>query len=377
MEVVNTFVFPIIRQDFILRALETLKIYTPPNFRTIVVNQSLPNPEFEDRLWRAADIVVRTEKNYGFAQGANIGLRLALPNAEADFDLYQDAGLIVKSQRSPIANEILLLATPYVTVANDDIEFIPAEPSWWAGIMETFERFDGDERPAAAVNPQSTKEPGWGWGEPGFRYLVPNDYPDPELMEVWADWEIARLEYREIRDRVRAERAEKGQEGGDLKKDFAWSRHRLLRYADALAPMVYAHSVTDPEFQRLMTETRNWQVVDAFACWCTVFRADRLEQIGLYDERFMPGGGEDYDWMARCYQAGFRALSSSRSWVWHSWGQSKDAPDGHAAAQPRARPPWNKLSVKGFGDEGLWDPDVDCWGNNCTRMDPVVHRSPL
>lgn len=371
MELVNTFVFPIIRQDSILRALTTLALHTPPNYRTIVVNQSMYDTEFEDALQEMADVVVRTKLNYGFAQGANIGIRLALPGGDRETQLYEEAGLDVRSAVGPP------VATPYITVANDDIEFVPAEPSWWAGIVETFERFGGDERPAAAVNPQSTKEPGWGWGEPGFRYLVPNDYPDLELMEIWADWEIERLEYRRIRDQVREERQQAGQESPALKQEFAQSRARLLGYADVLAPMVYHHSVTDPEFQRMMTETRNWQVVDAFACWCTVFRVEALQEIGLYDERFFPGGGEDYDWMARCYQAGFRALSSSRSWVWHEWGRSKDAPDGHATAMPRARPPWNKLSVKGFGAEGLWDPDVDCWGKNCARVDPEVYRASL
>ena len=42
-------------------------------------------------------------------------------------------------------------------------------------------------------------------------------------------------------------------------------------------------------------------VVDAFAGWLPIFKREGLIENGLYDERFVWGGGEDYDWMARVY----------------------------------------------------------------------------
>lgn len=36
-----------------------------------------------------------------------------------------------------------------------------------------------------------------------------------------------------------------------------------------------------------------------------------------------------------------------------------------------------KLSTKGFGKDGLWDPDLDCWGRTGTRTDSTIHRALL
>jgi len=270
---INTFVFPIIRQDFILPALSTLREVTPSNYNTIVVNQTKPAPEFEQELREQADVVVTTSKNYGFAQAANIGVRLC--------------------------------QTEYVTIANDDVIFLQG---WWPGIIETFERFDN----AIAVAPMSPKEPGWGYGEEGYRIHL------------------------SLKD----------------------ARH--------------------PENIQRLREEKKGAVVDGIAMWMVTFRRKEwIEKVGLFDERFFPGGGEDYDMDSRIYQAGFRALSTSYSWIWHHWGQSKDEPTGYNVALPHARPFWNKLSTKGFGDEGLWDPDCDVWGKSGVRTDPEIYREYL
>jgi GT2 family glycosyltransferase len=273
-EVINTFVFPIVRMDYILPALQSLRRFTPANYRTIVVNQTQCNETFERNLWEAADYVIRTHYNLGFAQAVNLGTRLA--------------------------------PTPWVTVCNDDVLFFNAQ--WWPGIMETFERFPT----ALGVTPMSPKEPGWGWGEEGYR--------------MHAELDECRENPAGVVDR--------------LKKQF------------------------------------NGAVIDGFPAWLVVFRREEWMELGMFDERFN-AGGEDYDGLCRAYQAGYRMLASSYSWVWHWWGQSKDEPDGLNWALPRARDPWNKLSTKGFGDEGLWDPDLHVWGENCTRTDPNVFRAPL
>lgn len=275
MKIINTFVFPIVRRDCILDALDSLVKHTPANYKTIVVNQTQYDPKFETELWQRADIVIRTSLNYGFAQAVNIGTRIA--------------------------------TTEWVTIANDDIIWFSDQ--WWQGIMETFDRFPR----ALAVVPYTPKEPGWGWGEPGYRMHATLDdcLNDPEGV-------VARLKAK-------------------------WSG----------------------------------AVIDGFAAWCTTFKRKKWMELGMFDERFFPGGGEDYDSLGRAYQAGYRFLASSYSYVYHHWGQSKDEPDGLDMALPPARENWNKLSTKGFGNEGLWDPDLDQWGRGCTRIDETVWRAPL
>ena len=274
-EIINTFVFPIIRTDMILPALRSLRANTPPNFKVIVVNQSDCDRHTAENIYVLSDIHIETKLNYGFAQSANIGARLA--------------------------------TTEYVTICNDDVLFF--WPGWWQAIMDTFAKYDN----ALGVLPLSPKEPGWGYGEDGYRM------------------------------------------------------HATLE-----------ECLADPEgtVERMKAEWKG-AVIDGAAMWCITFKREPWVELGMFDERFFPGGGEDYCASARAYQAGYRILASSYSWCWHHWGQSKDEPTGFDEALPNARPGWNKLSTIGFGDEGLWHPDVDCWGNNCTRTDPNVYRAPL
>jgi GT2 family glycosyltransferase len=274
-EIVNTFVFPIVRRDFVVMAIKSLCKFTPPNFKVIIIDQTQYDQDLHEELWGVSDIVIKPHVNWGFSQAANIGTRLA--------------------------------TTPWVTVCNDDVEFF--WDGWWDGVMETFQRFET----ALGVCPMSPKEPGWGYGEEGYRI------------------------------------------------------HATLEECQELP-----HSTA----QRLKDQWAG-AVVDGFAAWCVTLRREPWIELGMFDERFMPGGGEDYDVMARAYQSGYRMLATSLAWVWHYWGQSKDEPGGFKHALPNARPGWNKLSTKGFGDEGLWHPDVDCWGRGCTRTDPEVYRAPL
>ena len=340
-EVINTVVCPIIRNDFVIPMLESLKVNTPSNFRSIVINQCQPNREFEEKLYDNCDYIIRPHYNLGFAMASNLGIRLA--------------------------------PTKYVTVVNDDVLF--TSPGWWQGIEETFKKFPM----AAAVNCQSPKEPGWGWAEPGYRYLIPERYMtgdlkqlhdrDRELMakvkEVKAAWE--EFQGRGVRD---------ADTGKQLLARLEGRKRKYQETQDALEERILKLSY-DKGYISALTEEKNWAVVDAFACWCTVCKTDALAKIGLFDERFRDGGGEDYDFMSRAYQAGYRCLSTSKAWCYHHWGRSKDSPDGFNTALPSIGPHWNCLSTKGFGEQGLWDPDLDCWGRTGVRTDPKIFRHHL
>jgi GT2 family glycosyltransferase len=272
MDIINTFCFPIIRQDQILPALASLREHTPPNYRTIVVNQTVPNREFEEALYDACDYIIRPHWNLGFAQAANLGMRLA--------------------------------PTPYVTVSNDDIIFLAG---WFEGIEKSFAMFPR----AIAIGPMSPKEPGWGYNEPGYR------------------------------------------------------EHLTLEESQVPA--------------NIQQQIEKWHgsVIDGLAMFLVVFKRKEWQEIGMFDERFVPGGGEDYCALFRIYKRGWRALSTSYSWVYHHWGQSKDMKDGFDTALPLARPRWNKLSTKCDPDEGLYDPDCCIWATKGTRTDPNVYRASL
>ena len=300
MDIINTFVFPIVRNDMILDALESLHANTPKNYKVIVVNQSeWTNDEWEREVWSQCDIVIRPSLNMGFAQSSNIGARLA--------------------------------TTKYVTIVNDDVLFLE---NWWDGIERTFERFNDTDKPPMVVAPMSPKEPGWGWGIPGYAYHC--RYCGGRIIDE-------------------ARRCDCGKN----------------------EPLYLEEIQEHPERLKLLEEQQKGSMIDGLAMWCVTFDREKWVELGMFDERFRVGGGEDYDGCARIAQSNHRAIATSYSWVWHHWGKSKDSPDGLNVALPRAAPDWNKISTKGFGEEGLWHPDVDCWGNNCVRTDPVVYRAPL
>src|SRR3990167_6150355 len=285
MSAIITFVYPIIRRDYISKSIETLLKFTDKSkFKLIVVDQSIEGlPDMYD-----VDMVIRM-KNQGFAAAANTGLRVGL-----SWD------------------------TQYLGVINDDTEFI--YPTW---LEDALEEFENDPR-IMAVNPMCPKIAMWGYGHTEGEYLEILPY-----KETYTPQDIVYLK------------------SGDYDETEIKSRTS------------YKISKTFPFTQR--------GVVDAFAGWLPIFKRETLIQIGLYDERFFPGGGEDYDMMARIYSCAWpipreecnpefhgRAVATMKSWVWHHWGKSKDTP-----LDPRlfeAREQWNRLDL-------LWTPTSDPWGH--------------
>lgn len=268
MKEITTFVFPIVRRNFIFDALTTLEKHTPYPHFTIVVDQTRPDLEFETRLRGMVDLWIKPKHNLGFAEASNLGIRLA--------------------------------PTPLITVMNDDVVFIPnPHPNgWFQGILQTFQKYTT----AAAVGPMSPREPGWGYGQDGY---------------------IEHLSFEESQD--------------------------------------------VENVKRLMKE-KNGQVIDGITCWGPTFRADLLADVGLFDENFWPGAGEDYDWCGRCYLQGYRAVATSYSWVYHWWGQSKDESDGLDQALPPVRAQWNRLDI-------LWPSGFDVWGKD-PKTQEVLPRLP-
>lgn len=264
-------------------------------------------------------------------------------------DLGIDMMIRMKNQGfSKAANEGIIHAlqwkSEYICVANDDTEFI--DPLWFQGIKE---QFAADPR-IVAVNPESPRVPLWGYGRDH------NEYAD--IVEYKEEFTKADMDYLKA-----------GNYQG-----------MLARYPDL--PKTFP------------LEKRG--VVDAFAMWCPVFKADTFDKVGLFDERFIWGGGEDYDWMARAYSCAWpydrtecnenfhwRAVSTMKSWVWHWWGKSKDVKGELDPRLFEGKKPWNNLSE-------IWEPaptgqSVDPWGHwtdnkgvkRPFRRDPEVRIEPL
>lgn len=158
----------------------------------------------------------------------------------------------------------------YITCANDDIEYMDLR--WWDGIVETFKNFPT----ALAVNPECPRIPLWGYGRPHGEYfdLLPYKY-----VYTKDDYDYL------------------------LNGDFSSLDLSTL-------------PATFPKVKRGVT--------DAIATWHTTFKSEFFEKIGMWEERFYPGGAEDYCLNARAYREGYRMLGTTKSWVWHHWGKSKD-----------------------------------------------------
>lgn len=226
----------------------------------------------------------------------------------------------------------LLSNTKYICLMNDDIEFI--DDRWWQGIEDTFAM---DKR-IIAVNPMSPREGAWGYG-------LTNENED-----TWQPKEgYAR-------------------DPDDPKSIVPIQNGKPFTYKD----------FTPEDYDFLLNEHPGWEknsLCDGIAMWCTVFLKSGLEEIGLLDERFYPGSGEDYTMCCEAYSCAWpvdreecdpsfhrRMVGTTRSWVWHWWGQSKDLVNTPKLELSREN--WNR-----GGD--LWTHDPDPWGhwtdNNGTK----------
>jgi GT2 family glycosyltransferase len=140
--------------------------------------------------------------------------------------------------------------TKYVTCANDDVEFI--NKRWWFGVEEELSR-DGIE----AVNPMSVTEPGWGYGC--------NKNSSEELV---------------------------------TEKETALGC-KFNREAERFEHLPYKKDYSEEEYDFLLNQKNG--SIEGCITWLTTFKRQSLEFKGLFDERFFPGGGEDYDIGGRFY----------------------------------------------------------------------------
>jgi GT2 family glycosyltransferase len=285
MPKLNTFVvFPVL-PDYIEAFLKTLKQNTPDNYQVIVVDQTKDGC-FDVVKPYNPELYIRSYRNLGFSKAANTGAKLA--------------------------------TTPYVTICNDDVEFI--NPKWWQGIEDTFAMADN----IVAVNPECPKYAMWGYGCDHYTKFEVLGYKDSFTEEG----------YQYL-----------------LKGDF--SNHK-------------GEIITDKGQPRPLPESFPLQhtgICDGIATWLTVFKRDVYWQLGGFDEKYYPGGGEDHDINARAYSKGLRMVGSTKSWVWHHWSSSRDHQDKLPSIDPRLV--WNN-------HDELWPPQWNMsWDEKLQKMIPT------
>ncbi len=315
----NTFIIPIIRPDFIGKMLETLYKHTEPDSFDVIVIDQTGTKEAQDKYEKLSHLWIRPYRNLGFSKAMNTGIKLA--------------------------------QTEYVTLANDDIEFM--NEAWWQGVLDTFAM----DHHIIAVNPNSPKEGSWGYG------LRTDNMDTWQPAGQWATFDDTKLSV-----------VPKKPDGSkfDYKEEF-----------------------TEEDYQFLLNSHPQWQpstLCDGIAMWCTIFKRDAFQKVGLLDEQFYPGGGEDYDMNCRAYSCSYptpretcnpefhyRMVGTTKSWVWHHWGKSKDSISGKDPTNQlfSSRERWN-------ANEQLWPNGFDIWGHKevdgvktgLIRV-PEVHVDPL
>lgn len=212
-------------------------------------------------------------------------------------------------------NEMLIhglrWGTPYICLSNDDVELINGK--WLDGIWKTFEK---DPRIVSVV-PMSPRVAGWGYNFPGY----------PEVLPYKTDYTEEDYSYL-------------------LKGDF--------NDKSSILP-------------KTMPKNIGGTMVDGAVFVMPYFKREIFDEVGLLDERFFPGSGEDMDMMARVYQKNKRIVSTSLSWIWHWWSKSKDLFASGELEDKYYKPKeyWNNM-----GD--LWPEGHDPWGKKDGKLLPRV-----
>jgi GT2 family glycosyltransferase len=248
-------------------------------------------------------------------------------NDEAYLKYHDRTNLWVKSRRNlgfskAMNTGIRLAQTPYISLYNDDVIFM--NKRWWQGIVDTFAT---DPR-IVAVNPMSPREGAFGYGL------------QTENTDTWIP-----------------------------PKGF-------VRDGDFVVPdlgegkgMLFKENFSEEEYDWLLNSHPRWSkdtMCDGVCMWGTTFTREGLDHVGPLDERFYPGGSEDYDMCGRAYSCAWpisrdscdetqhkRMVSTTKSWVWHKWNTSRN----YQGQFPNSsREPWAHL-------DQLWPIGFDIWGH--------------
>lgn len=205
---------------------------------------------------------------------------------------------------------ISLVQTPYFTMCNDDVEFLNTK--WWDGVMETFDVVSRatPDRPAVIVNPSSLKLPDWSVGRPKGDdfYIVP------------------------------------------YKEDYTEEEY------DAL--------INEPHYINEHLTLQPGSVIDGVCMYCSVVDTKRFLEVGLLDEKYFPGSGEDYDFSCLSSMYGYRCVGTTLAYVYHHWSATFQALQDEEEVKSLMIPElsWNQNNEK-------WGNKFDIWGIKCMQCE--------
>lgn len=204
---------------------------------------------------------------------------------------------------------IALVQTPYFMMCNDDVEFVNSK--WFQGVLDTFRQVEEDtpDSPAVIVCPASIR---------------------------LADWSV-------------------GRKSGD---DFD-----ILPYKEEYTQEDYDSLLNERHFVNEHLTIQPGSVFDGVTMYATVCDTKRFLEIGLLDEKYFPGGGEDYDYSCRSRMLGYRSVATTKSWVFHHWSSTFRALAAEKEEAKRLQMPeldWNQNHEK-------WGNNFDIWGVKCSE----------
>lgn len=333
------FVYPVIRDDFIYKSVESLYKYTK-DFVLIVVDQTINGL---DRAWcdKYVTLYIR-QKNQGFSNAANKGIIHALRDQ----------------------------TIPYISVVNDDTEFM--YDGWFDDALLEFET----DPKIVAVCPESPRIPLWGYGRPHEEYIDLVEYKEQYTPE-----DIAFLksgDYEKLLERYPAEPMDLPERLPDGRADWQGKTYIPVEQRKEL-----------PNYGQMTFPLTKRGVIDAIAMWLPIFKREALIELGLFEEKYVWGGGEDYDMNTRAYSCAWpverdvcdesqhrRMVSTMKSWVWHWWGKSKDIKGTLDPKLFEGKEAWNDANY-------LWPPEInqgrfmDPWGHPPDPNNPDAPRKPL
>lgn len=213
---------------------------------------------------------------------------------------------------------IALVQTPYFMMCNDDVEFL--HPMWWQGVLDTFEMVEKatPERPAVIVNPSSTRLPDWSIGKAAGEHHDIIEYKTKYTNE---DWDFL------------------------INEDHYINEHLTIKPGS---------------------------VMDGVTMYASVCHTQRFLEVGMLDERYFPGSGEDYDYSCRASMMGYRSVGTTLSYVFHHWSSTFKAIQGEDDVKSLMIPElaWNHNHEK-------WGIHFDIWGVKCEVCGERLEKSGI
>lgn len=209
---------------------------------------------------------------------------------------------------------ITLVQTPYFMMLNDDVEFI--NKGWWQGVLDTFQQVEEatPTSPAVIVCPASIR---------------------------LADWSVGRA-------------------SGD---DFD-----IIPYKEQYADEDWRHLVHDKHYVNEHLTIQPDSVFDGVTMYATVCDTRKFLEVGLLDEHYFPGSGEDYDWSCKSRMFNYRCVATTKSWVFHHWSSTFRALRAEKEEVKSLQIPelsWNNNHEK-------WGKRFDIWGIRCTQCNEIM-----